>query len=68
MTHRKKASAGGKYNTEVILKWVAEHRLFPVAEYLFDDARKWRFDFALPDARVALEVERDGTQRFVEYG
>ena len=57
MTHRKKASSGGKYNTEVILKWFAEHGLFPVAEYRFDDTRKWRFDFAFTDARVALEVE-----------
>ena len=28
------------------LEWRAEHRFFP--------PRKWRFDFALPAARVAL--------------
>lgn len=29
--------------------WIAEHR--------FHDTRKWRFDFADPDALIALEVE-----------
>ena len=29
----------------------------PVREYRFHDERKWRFDFAWPDQRVALEVE-----------
>jgi hypothetical protein len=29
----------------------------PAREYVFHDARKWRFDFAWPLARVALEVE-----------
>lgn len=29
----------------------------PVAEYRFHPTRKWRFDFAWPDALVALEVE-----------
>jgi hypothetical protein len=29
----------------------------PVAEFRFHPTRKWRFDFAWPDARVALEVE-----------
>ena len=28
-----------------------------VAEYRFDAKRKWRFDFAWPQCRVALEVE-----------
>jgi very-short-patch-repair endonuclease len=26
-------------------------------EYRFDDERRWRFDFAWPEKRVALEVE-----------
>ena len=29
----------------------------PVAEYRFHPERKWRFDYAWPDAKVALEVE-----------
>ncbi len=26
-------------------------------EYRFDEVRKWRFDFALPDQKLAIEVE-----------
>lgn len=29
----------------------------PVAEHRFHDTRKWRFDFAWPDALLALEVD-----------
>lgn len=29
----------------------------PVAEHRFDPERKWRFDYAWPDRKVALEVE-----------
>lgn len=29
----------------------------PVMEYVFHETRKWRFDFAWPDLKVALEVE-----------
>lgn len=29
----------------------------PVKEYAFHDTRKWRFDYAFPDGKVALEVE-----------
>lgn len=29
----------------------------PVREFRFDPVRKWRFDFAWPDALVAAEVE-----------
>lgn len=28
-----------------------------VAEYRFHEQRKWRFDYALPGQRIALEVE-----------
>lgn len=28
-----------------------------VPEYRFDEVRKWRFDYAWPDQRVALEVD-----------
>lgn len=27
------------------------------AEYKFHDTRKWRFDFAIPDKKIAIEVE-----------
>jgi very-short-patch-repair endonuclease len=29
----------------------------PVPEYKFDPERKWRFDFAWPDVKVAVELE-----------
>ena len=28
-----------------------------VAEHRFHETRKWRFDYAIPDMRIALEVE-----------
>jgi len=35
-----------------------EHGLAqPVSEYLFHPVRKWRFDFAWPDYKVALECD-----------
>ena len=34
----------------------------PVTEYRFHDIRRWRFDFAWPDQKVAAEVE-GGTYR-----
>ncbi len=29
----------------------------PVTEYTFHDTRKWRFDFAFPSVRIAIECE-----------
>ncbi len=29
----------------------------PVTEYRFHESRRWRFDYAYPDAKVAMEVE-----------
>lgn len=29
----------------------------PVAEFRFHQDRKWRFDFAFPDKKVAVEIE-----------
>jgi hypothetical protein len=46
-----------KANNEIVLKWFAEHKLTPVAEHRFDPERRWRFDYAWPDAKVALEVQ-----------
>lgn len=34
----------------------------PVAEYCFCPGRKWRFDFAWPCARVAIEVNGGGAR------
>jgi len=46
------------YNPKVVLAWMAEVGLpKPELEYQFDPNRKSRFDFAWPEAKVALEVE-----------
>lgn len=36
-----------KYNTEIVVKWFAEHGLTAVPEYRFAPPRKWRFDFVV---------------------
>lgn len=35
----------------------AEEWFVPEKEYRFHDKRKWRFDYAWPDYKIALEVE-----------
>lgn len=46
-----------KYETKFVLEWFARHGLLPTPEHRFDPSRRWRFDFAFPDVRIALEVE-----------
>jgi very-short-patch-repair endonuclease len=47
-----------KYNTLVVSAYFKECGLpEPTTEYKFHSERKWRFDFAWPEFRVALEVE-----------
>jgi len=36
---------------------LARHLPKPVEEYRFHDTRRWRFDFAWPDRKVAVECE-----------
>ena len=44
--------------SRLFLQLLQQHRLpLPVAEHRFHPVRRWRFDFAWPDSRVALEVE-----------
>lgn len=33
------------------------HKLTPVREYRFDLTRRWKFDFAWPSKKVAVEIE-----------
>ena len=43
---------------EVFLHWLRYEGIpEPEREYKFHDTRKWRFDFAWPDVKVAVEVE-----------
>lgn len=47
-----------KYNVLVVIAFFAECDLpEPITEFKFHVDRKWRFDFAWPAAKVALEVE-----------
>ena len=47
-----------KYKLAIVLPFFDQmgiHR--PETEYVFHKTRKWRFDFAWPEHKVALEVE-----------
>lgn len=47
-----------KYNPIIVLAYFKEMRLpYCVSEFTFCEGRRWRFDFAFPDSKVALEVE-----------
>ena len=46
------------YNPKlVVAAWRANGLPAPVAEYRFHAGRKWRFDFAWPEAMIAVEVQ-----------
>lgn len=34
-----------------------EELISPIREYRFHESRRWRFDFAYPDHKIAIEVE-----------
>ena len=47
-----------KYNAKIVCAAMADFGLpKPVVEFLFHSERKWRFDFAWPQSRLAVEVE-----------
>ena len=49
---------GMKYQPKIVLAFFKEMRLpEPVTEFRFESTRKWRFDFAFVDYKLALEVE-----------
>ena len=37
----------------------------PVREYRFHDTRRWRFDFAWPDIKLAVEIDGRGRHQTV---
>ena len=52
--------------------WAAEPAAamlpFPEREYKFHDSRRWRFDFAWPEIKLAVEIEGQGRhQTFVGF-
>jgi very-short-patch-repair endonuclease len=48
---------GSDLECNLVLHMRAEQLPMPEKEYRFDQRRKWRFDFAWPEQRVACEVE-----------
>jgi len=60
-------------NLEKKFHWLAlAHNLRPTTEYKFHPQRRWRFDFAWPNHKVAVEIEggswvRGGHNRGVGY-
>jgi very-short-patch-repair endonuclease len=52
-----KASKTSQLEEAVAFQFKAAQVLPPTREYRFDAQRRWRFDFAWPDQRLALEVE-----------
>ena len=40
-----------------IVAWRAIGGPAPTCEFRFHDERKWRFDFAWPESRIAVEIE-----------
>lgn len=46
------------YNAKIIIQYWASLKLpVAVAEFQFHPVRKWKFDFAFPDQRIAVEVQ-----------
>jgi hypothetical protein len=46
-----------KYNEKIVTQWFATFGIPVEAEYRFHPTRKFRFDFAIPASKVALEVQ-----------
>lgn len=42
---------------ETLMLHFKAHKLTPEREYKFHDVRRWRFDFAFPELKLAVEVE-----------
>ena len=38
-----------------------------VAEYRFHPTRKWQFDFAMPEKKIAIEIEGKGHAKWNRY-
>lgn len=47
-----------KPETDILLTWLEQLEFpKPVTEFRFHPERKWRFDIAWPDQKIALEIE-----------
>lgn len=52
-----KKPSGDKYKNHIQLTLMAIYGERLVMEYKFHPVRKWRFDFCIPDLRIAFEYE-----------
>lgn len=52
-----KKEKGAKLETKVLEAIRSSDLPEPVREYKFHDTRRWRFDFAYPNYKVAIEVD-----------
>lgn len=41
----------------LLMEHFKDNKLTPEREFRFHDTRRWRFDFAFPDQKLAIEVE-----------
>jgi len=55
---RQTRKQAAQWKADFFLALLKHERLpLPTTEFLFHPTRKWRFDFAWPDQKVALEVD-----------
>jgi len=52
--------------TLLLLQLRANNIPLPIREHRFHATRKWRFDFAWPDSKIAIEI--DGGTRMIRVG
>lgn len=55
--HFKKKSKEKDHIARVLLTWCQERSLQMQEEYRFTQKRKWRFDWAVPEIKLAVEYE-----------
>lgn len=51
-----------------LLDAMIELGLDPVAEFRFTKARRWRFDFAFPNEKLAVEIDGSGPGHLSDQG
>jgi very-short-patch-repair endonuclease len=57
MSHGAQAKVGSAIEEKLWLHLRAENLPLPAREFCFHPIRRWRFDFAYPDRKIAIECE-----------
>lgn len=55
--HYAKASPEKDYISRHLLEWTQNHLVKLLEEFKFHPDRKWRFDWCIPDLKIAIEFE-----------